>query len=112
MSADPDKSAACPIDDKVTAFAESNPSPPDLKKKTRSVRFPNENQLVTEYFEPANPWRDGKSFRILQSKITTDKMGVVVEKVIIFWQGFNIFTVFRLIPLFLHSRDRFTVIML
>lgn len=68
MSADPDKSAACPIDDTVTGFAEGDPSLPDQKKKNRSVRFPNENQLVTEYFEPANPWSNGKLFKLLQSK--------------------------------------------
>lgn len=66
MSADPDKGAACPIGDKVTGFAEGDPSHGELqeqKKKNRSVRFPNENQLVTEYFEPANPWHDGKLYK-------------------------------------------------
>ncbi|KOB76549.1 Cysteine proteinase inhibitor [Operophtera brumata] len=61
MSADPDKGAAYAIGDKVTVFAEGDPSHVDLqekKKKNRSVRFPTENQLVTEYFEPANPWHD------------------------------------------------------
>lgn len=65
MSTDPDKGAACPKGDKVTGFAEGDRSEQtDQKKKNRSVRFPDENQLVTEYFEPANPWHDGKSYTL------------------------------------------------
>lgn len=30
------------------------------KKLNRKVCFPHDDQLVTQYFEPANPWQDSK----------------------------------------------------
>lgn len=31
------------------------------QKNQRKVAFPDEEHIVTQYFEPANPWHDGKS---------------------------------------------------
>lgn len=31
------------------------------KKLVRKVCFPEDEKLVTQYFAPANPWRDGES---------------------------------------------------
>lgn len=32
------------------------------EKPKRKVSFPHDEDLVTQYFEPANPWHDGKLF--------------------------------------------------
>lgn len=34
-------------------------------KPSRKVSFPKEEQLVTKYFEPFNPWEDGKHNPVL-----------------------------------------------
>lgn len=60
MSVDVDKGATCPRGDTVVVFAEGAPSLELQEKKSRSVRFPNETDLVTKYFEPANPWHNGQ----------------------------------------------------
>lgn len=69
MSTDPDKDTVCPKSEKVVTCAgldegDSCQEVSEKKRKnpSRSVRFPDEDQLVTKYFEPANPWHDGKSF--------------------------------------------------
>lgn len=71
MSTDPDRKTACPDDLQPSAHGETNTdknilSDHDIGKKKhdkghRKVCFPPEDdQLVTEYFEPANPWQDGE----------------------------------------------------
>ncbi|KAI5637191.1 hypothetical protein NE865_10088 [Phthorimaea operculella] len=74
---EPDYALDMSTDGKDTACAsekvvnkESQDEVPDLcedeicekkrKKPTRKVSFPDEDQLVTQYFEPANPWQDVK----------------------------------------------------
>lgn len=68
MSVEPDKSAGCPTEsDKNSiecgdcAKPNDNVTKEEKKKISRSVRFPDEEQIVTQYFEPANPWHDGKT---------------------------------------------------
>lgn len=34
-------------------------------KPTRRVSFPDDDHIVTQYFEPANPWQDGKCSKLL-----------------------------------------------
>ncbi|KAM3956092.1 LOW QUALITY PROTEIN: uncharacterized protein ACR2FA_009983 [Aphomia sociella] len=71
MSTDPDKNTPCPIPCETEASAlsavhlketvskyENNEK---KTKKSRTVSFPDKDQLVTQYFEPANPWQDGPS---------------------------------------------------
>lgn len=66
MSVEPDKSAGCPTEsdkssidcgDCIKTFDNAGTE----NKKPRSVRFPDENAIVTQYFEPANPWQNGKN---------------------------------------------------
>ncbi|XP_053622405.1 uncharacterized protein LOC128682008 [Plodia interpunctella] len=67
MSTDPDKNTPCPESNKtavtvlpVTIGDKFNDEQhkDEKTKKTRSVSFPGDDQLVTQYFEPANPWQD------------------------------------------------------
>ncbi|CAB3252677.1 unnamed protein product [Arctia plantaginis] len=63
MSVEPDKSAGCPTEcDKCSIECgdcfKTVDNAGNEKKKTRSVRFPDEDELVTQYFEPANPWQN------------------------------------------------------
>lgn len=70
MSTDPDKATGCPIEsDKSvnTKLEECGDNSSvigdewkEKQKVPRSVRFPDEDLIVTQYFEPANPWHDGK----------------------------------------------------
>lgn len=70
MSADPDKDTAFPsLQADTVAVGSSSLVQSDTchkvsekkrKKPSRSVHFPDEDVLVTQYFEPANPWHDGK----------------------------------------------------
>lgn len=68
MSAD-GKDATCPTTSKETSDVvktknnSENTSETCEKKSSktpRKVSFPKEEQLVTKYFEPANPWQDGE----------------------------------------------------
>lgn len=67
MSTEPDKTTGCPIDcdnsvnsalgesvNKVSVLCDVE----EKKKSGRSVRFPDEDLIVTEYFEPENPWQN------------------------------------------------------
>ncbi|XP_073966227.1 uncharacterized protein [Choristoneura fumiferana] len=57
MSADADKNTACP---NVSVSSADIECYEDAKKKktNRTVCFPDEEHIVTQYFEPANPWQD------------------------------------------------------
>lgn len=68
MSTSPDKGTGCPIESDKSVATElkecgdtncgiSNDCK-EKKKEHRSVRFPGDDLMVTEYFEPANPWND------------------------------------------------------
>lgn len=74
MSTEPDKTTGCPIDcdnsvnsalgesvNKVSVLCDVE----EKKKSGRSVRFPDEDLIVTEYFEPENPWQNGKTTSLL-----------------------------------------------
>ncbi|RVE54903.1 hypothetical protein evm_000270 [Chilo suppressalis] len=65
MSTDPDNNTPCPNATEIRDFLDSSPQigekndgTSEKKKKQRSVSFPDDVQLVTQYFEPANPWQD------------------------------------------------------
>lgn len=70
MSTDPDRATGCPTESDKSVNTElelsgdnNSESKDECKEKTkipRSVRFPDEDLIVTQYFEPANPWHDGK----------------------------------------------------
>lgn len=63
MSADPDKDTAIADNRETQGHADTNiecENSQTVSRKCRSVSFPEDNQLVTKYFEPANPWQDGK----------------------------------------------------
>lgn len=67
MSTDPDNNIPCPNTSAIQVFdstpvflGDSGENDCKKKKKSRNVSFPDEDQLVTQYFEPANPWQDGK----------------------------------------------------
>lgn len=82
MSTDPDKATACPIESDKSVNTEvlkcgdnnieSKDECKEKKKISRSVRFPDEDLIVTQYFEPANPWHDGKSnlFLLISGRTT------------------------------------------
>lgn len=67
MSAD-DKERACPSEHQVSLETFEEPKDfcgdevSEKKKKQcyRKVSFPDDDLIVTQYFEPANPWHDGK----------------------------------------------------
>lgn len=68
MSTDPDKATGYPnanVKSVTTEFSEIGDKTcgdeVEEKKNVRTVRFPDEDQIVTQYFEPANPWQDGKA---------------------------------------------------
>ncbi|XP_026748094.1 putative leucine-rich repeat-containing protein DDB_G0290503 isoform X2 [Trichoplusia ni] len=65
MSTDPDKATGYPnanVKSVTTEFSEIGDKTcgdeVEEKKNVRTVRFPDEDQIVTQYFEPANPWQD------------------------------------------------------
>ncbi|CAH0698301.1 unnamed protein product [Spodoptera exigua] len=68
MSTEPDKTTGCPIEcdnnvnsdlkESVNKFCVTSDVDSKKKKSGRSVRFPDEDLIVTEYFEPENPWQD------------------------------------------------------
>lgn len=71
MSTDPDRKTACPDVLQPSQFGEtatakqSEPNDGIVRTKPekdqRRVSFPpDDEQLVTKYFEPANPWHDGR----------------------------------------------------
>ncbi|XP_063836041.1 protein phosphatase 1 regulatory subunit 37-like [Ostrinia nubilalis] len=69
MSTDPDNNT-CPNTSAIQVFVDSAPElvgdsseneSDKKKKKSRNVSFPDEDQLVTQYFEPANPWQNAAS---------------------------------------------------
>lgn len=65
MSTDPDRNPPCP-DPREKAITRPIPEEEggkiedDKNVKKRSVSFPDDEHIVTQYFEPANPWQDGK----------------------------------------------------
>lgn len=69
MSTEPDIDTACPgasdkhINEDRSTDTDNNTSVVCVKKRKkagRNVSFPDLDKLVTQYFEPANPWQDGK----------------------------------------------------
>lgn len=78
MSTDPDKATGCPNEKDISITSEfrecgdvTSGISDECKEKNkipRSVRFPDEDQIVTEYFEPANPWHDGKPTSFLPNE--------------------------------------------
>lgn len=46
----------------IEPVTDDNVSDDKLKEKklSKKVYFPEDNQLVTQYFEPANPWQDSE----------------------------------------------------
>ncbi|XP_048002561.1 uncharacterized protein LOC125239111 [Leguminivora glycinivorella] len=60
MSTDADKETACPsVSANQSGGDESTAEKASKKKKpSRKVCFPDEEHLVTQYFEPANPWHN------------------------------------------------------
>lgn len=78
MSADADKNTACP--NVCVSSADSECYEDAKKKKTnRTVCFPDEEHIVTQYFEPANPWHDGKSSILAQYQIIVSIFNEVVS---------------------------------
>ncbi|KAG7306675.1 hypothetical protein JYU34_008098 [Plutella xylostella] len=78
MSTDADKDPACPNvsgnsarDGELVGRSEGAPEK-KKHKSPRKVSFPpDEDQLVTQYFEPANPWQDAlKSNKVLLKQYT------------------------------------------
>lgn len=66
MSTDPDINTPCPnssetqVCEAAPAFVGEVQQNVEKKKRSRTVSFPEDDQLVTQYFEPANPWQDGE----------------------------------------------------
>jgi hypothetical protein len=65
MSTDPDNNTPCPNAADTRVSVDCTPEVGVAKdevveKKNRTVSFPDDDQLVTQYFEPANPWQDGE----------------------------------------------------
>ncbi|XP_063372004.1 uncharacterized protein LOC134660209 [Cydia amplana] len=59
MSADADKETACPsVSANQSGGEDSTEEATKKKKSSRKVSFPDEEHLVTQYFEPANPWHN------------------------------------------------------
>lgn len=66
MSTVPDKEQGCPNTSENTT--KTDPISDELceqnfekkRKKSRNVSFPDDGELVTQYFEPANPWQHGE----------------------------------------------------
>ncbi|KAJ8704971.1 hypothetical protein PYW08_012291 [Mythimna loreyi] len=76
MSTDPDKATGCPIESDKSVnteleecgdnFSGISDECKEKKKIPRSVRFPDEDLIVTQYFEPANPWQDERMYNVNQ----------------------------------------------
>ncbi|XP_063630964.1 uncharacterized protein LOC134802308 isoform X2 [Cydia splendana] len=59
MSTDADKETACPSVSANQSGGDGSTEEASKKKKSsRKVCFPDEEHLVTQYFEPANPWHN------------------------------------------------------
>ncbi|CAH2229592.1 jg17849 [Pararge aegeria aegeria] len=55
-----DKATISGVSDKTGVSGGTACSDVSEKKINRKVSFPNDEHLVTQYFEPSNPWQDGK----------------------------------------------------
>lgn len=73
MSADPDKDTACAPFSLIPTEKAQNVCDNEISeknnKKIRTVSFPADDQLVTQYCEPENPWKHGKSLPSLQKDV-------------------------------------------
>ncbi|XP_063545289.1 uncharacterized protein LOC134753349 [Cydia strobilella] len=59
MSTDADKETACPsVSANQSGGDDSTEEASKKKRSSRKVNFPDEEHLVTQYFEPANPWQN------------------------------------------------------
>ncbi|KAL4708885.1 hypothetical protein ACJJTC_001684 [Scirpophaga incertulas] len=62
MSTDPDNNVPSPNVTEIEVSVDCSPQigavedGPKDSKKSRGVSFPDDDQLVTQYFEPSNPW--------------------------------------------------------